>query len=273
MARAVAKDLGILPSGLPALSVSTSKGDPLAIDAAVNGEPRAWPGSWPGDLGPVLARQLGLGHYIPCPVAAACSTGLYGLLEAADAVEAGRATWGLALAAEGSLPPWLAAGFARLGVLAEGPPDTALAGPEHTSKGFVPAAGAGAVILHPTPSGPGWRLLAGVRLGDAGHETHFSHPGTLTAALEALAEATGLPDLIVPHATGTKAGDDYEASVLDASPWSGIPRWCAKPSIGHTLGASGLVELALALDRAESLIWKISLGFGGHLAAVAIRRY
>ena len=273
LAHTVATTFGALPEGCPALSVSTSKGDPLAIDAALDGDHRRWPGSWPGDLNPVIARHLNLRQFIPCPVAAACSTGLYGLLDAADQIEAKRAAWGLVLAAEGTLPDWLAAGFARLGVLALGKPDTAVAGPGHGSCGFIPVAGAGGVLLSTAAaSTPGWQLVAGVRLGDAGHETHFAHPGTLQAALEALWEVTGAPDLIVPHATGTKAGDGYELSVLESGPWKTLPRWCLKPDIGHCLGASGLVELALALDRPEPLIWKISLGFGGHLAAVAIRR-
>jgi 3-oxoacyl-(acyl-carrier-protein) synthase len=46
-----------------------------------------------------------------------------------------------------------------------------------------------------------------------------------------------------------------------------------KPAIGHTLGASGLVELAAAMhDPAAHRIWKLGMGFGGHLACVAVAR-
>jgi 3-oxoacyl-(acyl-carrier-protein) synthase len=45
-----------------------------------------------------------------------------------------------------------------------------------------------------------------------------------------------------------------------------------KPVIGHCLGASGAVELAVALEAPVKRLWKVSLGFGGHLAAVAVAR-
>jgi 3-oxoacyl-[acyl-carrier-protein] synthase-1 len=134
----------------------------------------------------------------------------------------------------------------------------------------VTAAGAGVIAL--VRGAAAWRLVAGVRLGDAGHETHFVHPQTLTTALIALWEVQPEPDLIVTHLTGTALGDAYELAGLDAGPWRHVPRLVLKPLIGHTLGASGAVELALALNSPARRMWKLSLGFGGHLAAVAVAR-
>ena len=95
---------------------------------------------------------------------------------------------------------------------------------------------------------------------------------TLLHALQSLWEAAPAPDLIIAHATGTAAGDAYELRGLDAGPWRRCERVTMKPLIGHTLGASGAVELAIALEAPVNRLWKLSLGFGGHLAAVAVER-
>jgi hypothetical protein len=247
--------------GLVACGLATSKGDPWAftpLHAATAG---------PGHVGAAVARQLQLGVHVPCAVAAACSTGLYSLLAGADWIANGSCSRALVGAVDGSLPDWLQAGFARMGVLCtDGDPRAGEGG----SSGFVTAAGAGVIAL--VRGAAAWRLVAGVRLGDAGHETHFVHPQTLTTALTALWEVQPEPDLIVTHLTGTALGDAYELAGLDAGPWRHVPRLVLKPLIGHTLGASGAVELALALHSPARRMWKLSLGFGGHLAAVAVAR-
>jgi hypothetical protein len=256
-------------AGIPAWSVNLSKGDVWALDAALHGDPRSLVDAMPGSAGLALARSLGLGLVRPIPVTAACSTGLYGLLGVADAVEDRQASSGLTAAADGPMPDWLHAGFSRMGVLSgQACPPTAVddgAG----GTGFRPGTGAAAIGL--AASGP-WRLQAGVRAGDARHETQFVDPATMQHALAALWSVAPHPQVIIAHGTGTTAGDAYETTGLEAGPWRSCPRWCLKPGIGHTLGASGLVELAWALDQPWTSLWKISLGFGGHLAAVACRR-
>jgi hypothetical protein len=255
-------------AGLPgdlALSVGSSKGDPLRLADALAGDARALLEAMPGQLSPRLARALGLGAHRSIPVAAACSTGLYAVLAAADLIEDGGCQRALAGAADCSLSPLLLAGFASLGVLCGPRRPQAFAVPT----GFAPAEGAGFLAL--AHQGP-WRLCGGVRLGDAGHETSFTDPRTLAACLQALWEILPEPELIVTHGTGTAGGDAYERAGLDAGPWAAAPRLHCKPVIGHCLGASGAVELALALESPARRLWKLSLGFGGHLAAVALAR-
>jgi 3-oxoacyl-(acyl-carrier-protein) synthase len=285
--------------GLPALGLSASKGDPWALDRALNKQPAAWLSADGAAVNQAVAARLGIRHYVPCAVAAACSTGIYALLSAADLIERGHCAQGLAGAVDGDLPPWLAAGFASMGVLCGDRRPVAFGGlmqaeacaPEvlgaqasacfanssqqaeacapGEATGFAPAAGAGVLALE--EDGP-WRLAAGVRLGDAGHETHFTDPRTLTTALAALWVALPNPDLIVTHGTGTAAGDAYEAAGLMAGPWRRAEQVSMKPILGHCLGASGAVELAAACCAPVRRLWKLSLGFGGHLAAVALAR-
>ncbi len=251
-----------LPRGRLAVGIGTSKGA-LAQHAA-SGMP-IWTAAFPGAVSMRIAWRLQLGEHQPCACAAACSTGLACLLAGADLIERGQADAALVGATEASLTPLVMAGFRNAGVLCGMTPPQAFAAPT----GFAPAEGAAAFAL--CSDGP-WRLVAGVRLGDAGHETQFTDPRTLTTALCALWQALPEPDLIACHATGTAAGDAYEQAGLDHGPWSSIPRWCAKPYIGHALGASGAVELAAVLHSGAKRLWKLSLGFGGHLVAIAIQR-
>ncbi len=259
--------------GPVAWSASTSKGDPLALDAALAGDSRRFIDSLPGMPGQRLARDLGVDPrndpLLPCPVAAACSTGLYALLAAADLMESGRCARGLAGAADSSLTPLLLAGFDALGVATGARRPLAFVDDGATPTGFAPSEGAGFVAM--AHAGP-WRLVAGVRLSDATHETHFGDPRTLAGCLAALWRHAPEPELIITHGTGTAAGDAYERAGLDAGPWRGARRIHCKPIIGHSLGASGAVELALGLSSSATTLWKISLGFGGHLAAVAVQR-
>lgn len=249
--------------GLVALGLATSKGDPWAFT------PMGAATAGPGHVGAAVARCLQVGVHVPCAAAAACSTGLYSLLAGADWIANNTCSRALVGAVDGSLPAWLQAGFARMGVLCpHGEPRAGESGAGGT--GFVTAPGAGVVALVRGPAP--WRLVAGVRLGDAGHETHFVDQRTLTTALAALWEVQPHPDVIVTHLTGTALGDAYELAGLEAGPWRHVPRLVLKPLIGHTLGASGAVELALALESKARRMWKVSLGFGGHLAAVAVQR-
>jgi 3-oxoacyl-[acyl-carrier-protein] synthase II len=249
-----------------ALAASTSKGDVQALERLLRGEAGSFIGALPGQLTPQLAAALGIGAYHGAPVAAACSTGLYALLGAADLVEEGICARALAGAADAALTPLLLAGFSALGVSCGKQHPEAFA---ERPTGFAPAEGAGFVAL--AGQGP-WRLVGGVRFGDAGHETTFRHPATLATACAELWALLPAPDLIVTHGTGTAHGDAYERHGLDHGPWATAPRLHCKPWIGHCLGASGIIELAIGLESPARRLWKISLGFGGHLAAVAVER-
>jgi Beta-ketoacyl synthase, N-terminal domain/Beta-ketoacyl synthase, C-terminal domain len=252
-------------SGTLAFGASTSKGDLAAWDAALAGDPSSFIRAWPGQLTPRLAAALGLPIYRPISVAAACSTGLYALLDAADTIENGHCTRALVGAVDTSLSPWLLAGFKAMGVLCGDTPPQSFA----TPTGFAPAEGAAFFALG--NDGP-WRLVGGVRLGDAGHETEFRDPQTLRQAFASLWRMLPGPDLIITHGTGTALGDAYETAGLLQGPWNKSMRLACKPSIGHGLGASAAVELAAGLQAPVRRLWKIGLGFGGHLAGVALER-
>jgi 3-oxoacyl-[acyl-carrier-protein] synthase I len=248
----------------PAFACAASKGDFAALEAALNqGMPPPLHRTNPDAPTMALARHFGLRHLQPVPTVAACSTGLATLLAGADRIEHGFTDDALVGAVDRSCSPLALAGFHAMHVLC-GPRDPSVSG-----NGFAPAEGAGFVTLARQGS---WQLLAGVRLGEAHHETRCDDATVLAAACAALWEAGPAPNLIVVHGTGTSAGDAFEAQALNAGPWRVCPRVTCKPFIGHALGASSVVELAAALEAPVRCLWKLGMGFGGHVTAVALQR-
>lgn len=135
-------------------------------------------------------------------------------------------------------------------------------------------------------------------------------PAALVRLLRDLLRRAGLQpadiDGIALHGTGTRMNDAYEARAI-AEIWGRDPRQLCgfgiKGAIGHLLGAAGSVEAAVAVcallnqqlpptvncempaadcpvpltigsavHRSQTHLLKISLGFGGHLAAGLLRR-
>lgn len=242
----------------PAFAAAASKGDISRLEG--EGGP-AVTRTWPDACTPDLARRLGVSRYLPAAAVAACSTGLATVLAGADAMAAGITRCALVGAVDRSCSPLILAGFRALGVLS---PD-----PRRPGSGFAPAEGAGFLVLgHDGP----WRLVAGVRLGEAAHETACGDAEVLAAGCAALWEALPDPDLIVVHGTNTASGEACESRALAAGPWATAPRLACKPHIGHCLGASSAVELAAALEAPVRRLWKLGLGFGGHVVLVALER-
>jgi len=246
-------------------SISSSKG---AIAPLLAGT--GFLATWPGMQGPHLARELGIGSHVPCPIAAACATGLYSLLAVADLMAWGRIRRGLCTASDCNLTPLVLAGFASLGVSCGNmPPHSRVTAVAAEARGFAPAEGLGVAAL----AGHGaWQLVAGVRISDPASATRNADPQVLSAALAALWTVAPQPEVIICHATGTAIGDAYECQALGDGPWRSIPRLGCKEWLGHCLGGSGLVELSIGCCSPHASFWQISLGFGGHLAVVALRR-
>lgn len=73
------------------------------------------------------------------------------------------------------------------------------------------------------------------------------------AMQKALLEANCRPDLIIPHAPGTKAGEEAELKALQRVFGHDIPPvYSGKWATGHTFGASGPLGLDLALTLLEA---------------------
>jgi len=182
--------------------------------------------------------------------------------------------------------------------------------------GFVLGEGAGALVLERMDRARQRRAKVYAEVIGAGSVVDLdAHPttpdpegrGAKEAMCQALASVRDLSSIkgIFAHATGTPVGDDIEMKAIGAVFATDIHVAAPKASIGHTLGASGAIELAYACKSLQSctipgicnleaamnhahsihlsrepvsvtttspwIILKNSFGFGGINCAVAIR--
>lgn len=220
------------------LLLASTKGDvDRWCEGLLAGEPAAAnPGGCAG-----LARRLGeaLGISRSHAVQAACASGPLALGVAGRALQRSEAHSVLVLGAD-RLGAFVRDGFASLGALAE------RARPFDAGRsGLMLGEACGAIVLD---DGPGGERLAWAAAGDAEHLTGPSRSGRGLADAVRNAVAGGpRPGLLLAHGTATRANDRAEALAY-ASACPGIPITAAKGCLGHSLGACGVVELALALE-------------------------
>ncbi len=300
-----------LSGGLDLIRGGSGSGDGPAVA-------EAWARSWPSSGAGRLAARFGTRGPCSAPVAA-CASGPVAVLQAVDLIRRGACDVALAGGADASLEPILLAAFRRMKVLArvEGDPAAAVRPWDRGRSGFLVGEGGAVLVLERLGRARGRGAtphaeVAGGSLGsDAFHETALDPDPTGLARVirRALAEARVDPgglDAVNVHGTATLANDPLECRALRLALGPDADRLACsanKGQIGHLLGASGSVELAIAAlsvrdgfapptlnlddpDPACDLdgtphagralpiraLLKLSLGFGGHLAAVVLRR-
>jgi 3-oxoacyl-[acyl-carrier-protein] synthase-1 len=69
-------------------------------------------------------------------------------------------------------------------------------------------------------------------------------------------------DYISAHGTATDYNDEMEAKALSSAGLEGVPVNSFKGYFGHTLGAAGIIESALAVDSMRNNELFRSAGFG-----------
>ena len=203
-----------------------------------------------------LARVFGMDG-LSLFVNSACASGLNALAVAAEEIRAGRSR--VAVVAAGDDPLSVAKFlwfdgqglYARDGVIRPFDPD---------QRGTVFGDGGAALVLedgeHARARGARpYAELLGAGFAQDGWKIAVPSPAQAAAAraLERALAAAGVAaaevDLVVPHGVGTPASDQYEAMVLHRVFGGG--RWPAvtalKPLVGHNLGGSALMELAILL--------------------------
>ena len=222
--------------------LATAKGDlPLWTDSLF-----ADPPSEAG--GPAWLAQ-GLAREFACPawtVSAACASGPVALAEAARCLRSGSHRRILVLGGE-RLAPFVTEGFAGLKAI-----DPNGCHPFAARRaGTVLSETAAAIVLVPGDATDGLPMLQGWGHSlDAHHLTGPCRDGAgLVRACSAAAEIAGNPQpgLVIAHGTATRANDEAEAAAYAA--WCpGVPVTAWKGGLGHSLGACGLTEAALAAE-------------------------
>lgn len=224
-----------------------------------------------------VAAWLGVGS-VPWTFSTSCTSGLAALDAAATLIAAGLIDEALVLGFEFANDTTLA-GFAGLGILATTP----------EADGLVLGEAVGGVLLSATPGAAGWRVAA-CRLGVDGHSPTAPAPdgGVIAQVIAAALADAGLRStdiaLLKPHRGQLASTDAAEAAALQhvfgAAP---PPAVALKRQLGHTLGASGLVELGALLAMLDAPAGRARhgsprhlllnlIGFGGSIAALVLSR-
>jgi len=206
-----------------------------------------------------VAGLLALGNQVTSN-SSACSTGTEAVVEGLERIRSGRADRMLCGGSEGA-SPYIWSGFDAMRVLARGSnhaPERASRPMSASAAGFVPAAGAGVLVLESLESArergaPIRAEVLGGAVNCGGHRrggsmTAPNPDGVRRCIRAALADARVLPnavDAINGHltATGADPGEVQSWSAALERPPQVFPSITATKSlIGHALGAAGGIE-------------------------------
>lgn len=298
LAHAAVDELNVRIPGDAALVVGTSKG---SVESWMAG------GSDPSGLADIAGR-VGARLRLRGPrltVSAACASGLHALIRASLMIRSGEARRVLVVAGEASVHPLFLASFQRLGVL---PPAGFGCRPfDRDRRGFLMSEAAAAVLLEASDESDDCAEALYVDRcafgGDAAHLTGNDPDARLLGSvLRRVIDGRGV-DLFHAHGTGTEGNDATELSAIEREMRRGgrSVLFSHKGALGHSLGASGLLAVAincmchrnqtvpgnvrtttplpsasLAIDlvatpRTVRRSVVIASGFGGATAAVSLR--
>lgn len=230
-------DLPALPENT-SLVVATTRG---AADELLDLPPDRWQAQ-PWDLGGIIAGRTGTAGR-PATLSAACASGTLALINGIQQIKGGESGAVLVVGID-LVSRFVQAGFSRLQALSsEG------ARPfDRKRTGLSLGEGAGYLLLTPadgiSPVFKGW--------GTACDARHITAPcreaGGLIKAIDQTIDAGSRQvGAVNAHGTGTVYNDAMEMKALEYFFSGNVPVHSVKGSIGHTLGAAGVVEAALAV--------------------------
>lgn len=195
---------------------------------------------------PATAISIELGIFGPNhTVASGCSAGLDALGIAKLLLDSGQAERALVVAVDLPLVPILLDNYAASGLLSK---HAKLNPFSPDSDGFIPGEGAAAIALSAAPAG-NLSLTYFSNNSDGADPVGVPQDGGRTDELlkRAIAQC-GNPAAICPHATGTQIQARAERQFLHPTILGSKPTLHPlKPYIGHTVGASGLIESVMFL--------------------------
>ncbi|HWT08369.1 MAG TPA: beta-ketoacyl-[acyl-carrier-protein] synthase family protein [Roseomonas sp.] len=194
-----------------------------------------------------VRARLGLDG--PCvSISTACTSGARSFLDAAALIEAGFADAAVVGGAD-TLCRLTLHGFGSLELLAQGPTRPCAADRDGISIG---EAAAFALIERAGPGDAGRIGLLGAGASSDGHHMSSPHPdghgavAAMRAALDSAGLAPDAIDYVNMHGTGTRANDAMEDRAIARIFGAAVPCSSTKGWTGHTLGASGALEVAIA---------------------------
>ena len=179
-------------------------------------------------------------------VSAACASGQTAAALAMRELRHGRCRHALVIGAD-ITSEFVTAGFGALGALSH-----SVARPyDQDRDGLTLGEGAAALLLSCDGPGSG-RLTAAAENCDAAHITSPDLSGGRLAAVCRAALGGTRPGAVIGHGTGTVYNDQAEIAALQTVFSDGMPPlFSLKGNLGHTLGATGVLQLALGLEFAR----------------------
>ena len=244
----------------------------------------------------------------------ACASGLQALGTALELIQLGKADAVIAGGSDESTP-LVASSFQLLYALAEeesAEPETISRPFDADRQGLVCSEGAGILVVeeleHARRRGaPILFEIAGYATNCSGWHVSHSDARQIANCMKAALADAGINasevDYVSAHATGTRVGDQAEAEAIREVLGGEVPVSSFKGHIGHTLGASGALELAAVegmmrenivlptrnlsrvddcagillprtiLERKLRVCLKNSIAFGGVNASLVCRRF
>ena len=202
---------------------------------------------------PLLVERLGVTGPAMV-VSVACASGVAAFEPALGWLRSGRCDVVYVVGVD-ALDPFVHTGFDALGVLCP------VRSTPHGAGAAGVRLGEAAAVVRMVASSRAQRPVLGHVLGvgiamDPSSGAAPSREGhgftsALRRALRAAAVSVDMLDGMVLHGTGTAANDAAErAGLFDGAEGAVLPARCMKPVLGHTLGAAGVVEVAVELVAA-----------------------
>lgn len=226
----------------------------VLIVGTSRGNAAGWLGPWPGRRPFKLMAASNTIHSEPASaitiefgisganhvLASGCAAGLDALGIAMMHLQTGAAQRALVVAVDLPLVPILLDNYAQSGLLAAGID----LDPYHPkTAGFIPAEGAAAMAIECGGSGHPRLLHYGCNADACDPVGIPTDGGRTPELLEKAIHLYGQPVAICPHATGTAVQAEADPAALRRVFPNGKPSvHLLKPYIGHTIGASGLLE-------------------------------
>ena len=246
--------------------ISSSKGGLDILSEAVN-NPNIWKNNpelfsycHTDGLLNYLRDKYNLSGPMKCNVNA-CSTGLDAIIQGSKWLIDGVCERVVVGVSETNLIDVILAGFANMGVVADG-----VSVPfSRDRNGFIPSEGAAFVVLEKTNNTKYPQIMGWGQVNDAYHPTSFSPDNySIATAMEQALTSVGLKPsdigFIKAHGTGTTLNDKIEADNIYKIFGSDIPVSSYKSAFGHLLGTSGIFELAVMLTLDEEGLTPTTMG-------------
>ncbi|MFI9007910.1 beta-ketoacyl-[acyl-carrier-protein] synthase family protein [Actinosynnema sp. NPDC053489] len=252
--------VAVVLSGVGGLEVLAQQAVSRAERGRLGVSPFLLPGVLPNMAAARIAIRFGIRGYTSSS-GTACAAGGQSIGEALRILRAGEADVVVCGCTEAPLFPTFADAFGNALALARGWPDPTTASRpfDRRRNGFVLGEGAGVLVLERPAFARARGAAVHAEVLGWGATSDGYHPttprpdgsGAARSVRDALRDAglsTGDIGYLNAHGTGTKAGDAAEAAAIrsvfgDAMP----PVSSTKGVTGHLLGASGVVEAAIAV--------------------------